>query len=240
MTSALQQVFEYDGQQVRTVMIDGEPWFVARDVCEILDLGNVSQAVARLDGDEKGLILNDTPGGQQEMTHVNEPGLYALILGSRKSEARKFRRWVTHEVLPSIRQHGLYATDNVVDRILADPDFGIKLLTQYKEERERRVQAERTNAILMHVNKTYTATEIAKELGFRSAIALNKDLAKRRIQFRQNKTWVLYSDYADQGYTDIKQEDLDNGRVIYHRRWTQRGREFLLNLYQQYEGNESA
>src|SRR5690625_2248109 len=118
MTSALQQVFEYHGQQVRTVMIDGEPWFVARDVCEILDLGNVSQAVARLDGDEKGLILNDTPGGQQEMTHVNEPGLYALILGSRKSEARKFRRWVTHEVLPSIRQHGLYATDNVVDRIL--------------------------------------------------------------------------------------------------------------------------
>lgn len=165
------------------------------------------------------------------MTHVNEPGLYVLILGSRKREARRFRRWVTHEVLPSIRQYGLYATDNVVDKILADPDFGIQLLTQYKEERQRRIEAERTNAILMHVNKTYTATEIAKELGFRSAQALNRDLANRRIQFKQNGTWVLYSDYANRGYTEIKQEVLDNGRVIYHRRWTQLGRKFLLDLY---------
>lgn len=87
------------------------------------------------------------------------------------------------------------------------------------------------NNILMHVNKTYTATEIAKELGFKSAIALNNDLAKKRIQFKQNGTWVLYSDYANKGYVEIKQEVLDNGKVIYHRRWTQLGREFLLKLY---------
>mgnify|MGYP000933133895 CR=1 FL=1 len=227
----LQRVFEYEGKSLRTALVDGQSWFVAKDVCDILELGNVAQAVSRLDEDEKDVISNDTPGGKQELVHINEPGLYSLILGSRKREARKFKRWVTHEVLPSIRQYGLYATDDVVNQIIADPDFGIQLLTNYKEEREGRLQAERTNAILMHVTKTYTATEIAKELGFRSATALNRDLAERRIQFKQNKTWVLYSDYANRGYTEIKQEVLDNGKVIYHRRWTQLGREFLLNLY---------
>lgn len=228
----IERVFSYDGQPVRTVVTDGQPWFVAKDVCDILELGNVAQAVSRLDEDEKGVISNDTPGGKQELLHINEPGLYSLILGSRKREAKRFKRWVTHDVLPSIRKHGLYATDSVIDQILNNPDFGIKLLTTLKEERQKRIEVERTNHILMHVNKTYTTTEIAKEIGFRSAIALNNDLADRRIQFRQNKTWVLYSDYANRGYAEIKQEVLDSGKVIYHRRWTQLGRKFLLDLYQ--------
>lgn len=227
----LQRVFEYEGQQMRTTLIDGRPWFAAKDVCEILELGNVTRAVERLSESQKGLTSIQTPGGKQQMNVVSEAGLYKLIFTSRKEEADRFTNWVAEEVLPSIRQHGLYATDNVVDRILADPDFGIQLLTSYKEERERRLQAERTNAILMHVTKTYTATEIAKELGFRSATALNRDLADKRIQYKQNETWVLYSDYASRGYVEIKQEVLDNGKVIYHRRWTQLGREFLLNLY---------
>lgn len=125
----------------------------------------------------------------------------------------------------------MYATDSVIDQILNNPDFGIKLLQELKEERNKRLELEKTNNILMHVNKTYTATEIAKEIGFKSAIALNNDLAKKRIQYKQNGTWVLYSDYANKGYVEIKQEVLDNGKVIYHRRWTQLGREFLLNLY---------
>lgn len=82
----------------------------------------------------------------------------------------------------------------------------------------------------MHVNKTYTATEIAKELGMKSAIELNKALAERKVQYKMNDTWVLYSQYANLGYVDIKQEVLDSGRVIYHRRFTQRGREFVLTL----------
>ena len=94
--------------EVRVVMQNGEPWFVAKDVCEILEIGNPSQAVARLDDDERGLILNDTPSGLQEMAHVNESGLYALVLGSRKPEAKAFQRWVRKEVLPSIRKHGAY------------------------------------------------------------------------------------------------------------------------------------
>lgn len=229
--SNLPQVFEYQGKHVRTIIIDGETWFVAKDVCDILELDNNRQAVSRLDDDEKGVTIIDTLGGAQEMQIINESGIYALTLTSRKPEAKEFKRWVTHEVIPSIRQHGIYATDNVIDRILNDPDFGIQLLTQLKEERAKRIEAEKTNTILMHVNKTYTATEIAKELGFASAQELNKDLYNKHIQFKQNGTWVLYSDYADRGYTEIKQNVADNGHVYYDRRWTQLGRKFLLDLY---------
>ena len=102
-----------------------------------------------------------------------------------------------------------------------------KVLIQQKAEK-----AERTVSILMHVNKTYVATEIAKELGFKSANELNKRLHEKGIQFKQNDTWVLYSKYANLGYVEIKQEVLDNGKVVYHRRFTQMGREFLLNLFE--------
>ena len=100
--------FQFESFQIRVVMLNGEPWWVAADVCAVLDLGNVSMALARLDDDEKGISSIDTLGGKQEMTIVNEPGLYSLILGSRKPEAKKFKRWVTHDVLPTIRQTGGY------------------------------------------------------------------------------------------------------------------------------------
>ncbi|MBC9785489.1 Bro-N domain-containing protein, partial [Heliobacterium chlorum] len=105
----LQKVFNYEGAQVRTVLIDGQPWFVANDVCKILEHGNPRQVIQRLDSDEKGVHTVDTLGGQQEMVIINEPGLYSLVLTSRKPEAKAFKRWVTHEVLPSIRQTGSYS-----------------------------------------------------------------------------------------------------------------------------------
>ena len=120
----------------------------------------------------------------------------------------------------------------MIDNILNNPDFGIELLTKLKDERTARVEAERKNAILMHVNKTYTVTEIAKELGLRSATQLNKILAEKKIQYSVNGTWVMYSKYSDLGYEEIKQEVLDSGKVIYHRRITQMGREFILSLFQ--------
>jgi phage anti-repressor protein/phage antirepressor YoqD-like protein len=120
-----------------------------------------------------------------------------------------------------------------IETMLANPDTIIRLATTLKEERQKRLEAEQTNTILMHVNKTYTATEIAKEIGFKSATALNRDLGKKRVQYKQNDTWVLYSNHANRGYTEIKQEVLDNGKVIYHRRWTQLGRKFLLDLYRE-------
>lgn len=218
--------------QVRTLVIDGEAWFVGKDVAEILGYSNTRKALAdHVDEEDKGVTKCDTLGGVQDLTVINESGLYGLILSSKMPNAKKFKHWVTSEVLPAIRKHGIYATDNVIDNILNNPDFGIQLLTKLKEERTARMETERRNAILMHVNKTYTVTEIAKELGLKSAIQLNKILAEKKIQYQVNGTWVMYSKYSNLGYEEIKQEVLDSGRVIYHRRITQLGREFILQLF---------
>lgn len=128
---------------VRAIMKNGEPWFIAKDVCEALGIQNIRPNMDTLDDDEKGVYNIYTPGGEQQMSIVSEPGLYSLILRSRKPEAREFKRWVTHDILPSIRHHGLYAQEDVVDRILENPDFGIQLLQNYKFEREQRRLAER-------------------------------------------------------------------------------------------------
>lgn len=98
-----------NGAAVRVITRDGEPWFVAADVCAALTVGNTAMAMARLDDDEKGVSSIDTPGGQQRLAIVNESGLYSLILGSRKPEAKRFKKWVTAEVLPSIRKTGVYS-----------------------------------------------------------------------------------------------------------------------------------
>lgn len=237
--------------KVRTVTIDNEPWFVGKDVAEALGYKNTNDAIiTHVDEEDKKIIQKseittlenhipkdafpvnfvnaDIPN--RGLTVINESGLYALIFGSKLESATRFKHWVTSEVLPSIRKHGMYATDNVIDKILNNPDFGIELLTKLKEEREARVEAEKKNAILMHVNKTYTMTEIAKELGLKSAIELNKILAEKKIQYKVNGTWVMYSQYSNLGYEEIKQEVLDSGRVVYHRRITQLGRAFILEV----------
>ena len=123
--------------EVRMVLRDGEPWFVAADVCKALEIANSRDAVSRLDGDEKNtVVLTDGIRGNPQKVIVNEPGLYALVLRSRKPEAKAFRRWITHEVIPSIRKHGLYAADE----LLANPDLFIKVLHDLKEERARSAQ----------------------------------------------------------------------------------------------------
>ena len=112
---------------IRAITQNDEPWFVAADVCRALELGNSRQALARLDDDEKGVISTDTPGGEQKMNIVNEPGLYTLVLGSRKPEAKAFKRWITHEVLPAIRQTGSYSLvtldANTNQRALTSDDY---------------------------------------------------------------------------------------------------------------------
>jgi phage antirepressor YoqD-like protein len=120
----------------------------------------------------------------------------------------------------------------VINQILNNPDFGIELLNTLKQERAARVEAEKRNAILTHVNKTYTMTEIAKELNMSSAKKLNEILKDKKIQYKVNDTWVFYSQYSDLGYEEIKQEILDNGKVVYHRKITQLGREFILKLFE--------
>lgn len=218
---------------IRTIEINGEPYFVGKDVCEAFGDTNYRRSLSNIDESDKDVSQIETSGGRQGMTVINESGLYTLLFQMQPQKARgvsqndtliqeridklhRFKHWVTSEVLPSIRKHGIYATDNVIDEILNNPDFGIELLTKLKEERAARVEAERKNAILTHVNKTYTMTEIAKELGMRSAQELNKLLEENKIQYKVNGTWVMYSDYSNLGYEEIKQEVLDNGNVIYH------------------------
>ena len=138
------QSFNFNASTLRTLTDEnGEPWFVAKDVCDILSLENSRKATADLDPDEKNTVtISDGIPGNPNKTIISEPGLYKLIIRSRKPEAHEFQRWITHEVLPSIRKHGIYATETTIDQILADPDFGIRLLTDLKEERAKRIEAE--------------------------------------------------------------------------------------------------
>ena len=129
--------------EVRTIVKDGEPWFVAADVCKALEVANSRDAVARLDEDERNtVVLTDGNRGNPNVTVVSEAGLYTLVLGSRKPEAKQFKRWVTHEVIPTIRRHGAYATGATIESIIADPESGIKLLQALKSEQEQRKEAE--------------------------------------------------------------------------------------------------
>ena len=134
--------FSFEGHNVRTLTIDDEPWFVAKDVCYVLEISNTSQAISALDNDEKGICNNDTLGGSQTMSTINESGLYSLILRSRKPEAKRFKKWVTSEVLPSIRKQGAYMTEETIEKVLTDPDFLIKLATNLKKEQQARRLAE--------------------------------------------------------------------------------------------------
>lgn len=110
MTNDL-QIFKYVNNEIRTISKNNDVWFVAKDVCDVLEIKNSRDAISRLDSDEKGVVSTDTLGGKQELTVVNEPGLYTLILGSRKQEAKQFKRWITHNVLPTIRKTGGYVSN---------------------------------------------------------------------------------------------------------------------------------
>lgn len=136
------EVFTYQDTHVRTLTVNDEPAFIANDLCAVLDIGNSRQALSYLDDDEKGVTTNDTLGGVQRMAYVTESGMYSLVLRSRKPEAKAFKRWVTHEVLPSIRKHGMYATEQTVETLLSNPDTAIKLLETIKEERAKNAELE--------------------------------------------------------------------------------------------------
>lgn len=240
--------------KVRVITRDGEPWFVAVDVCRALELGQVTNTIRRLDDDEKALIsIKGISRGNDQVSIVNEPGLYALVLGSRKPEAKAFKRWITHEVIPSIRKYGAYATEETLDNIISNPDFGIRLLQELKAEREQRTKLERQNLLLSQENKALEAeaeamrpkasyydlilqspdampiTEIAKDYGM-SACKLNRILSDLRVQYRIRDTWVLFGTYHDKGYTKMNTYVTPSGAVKNHTCWTQKGRQFLYML----------
>lgn len=158
---------------------------------------------------------------------IPESLFYLLGMKANNEVAKRFQTWLANDVLPSIRKHGMYATDELLD----NPDLLIAAATKLKEERAARLEAEKQRDKLVHQNKLYTTSEIAKELGLSSATKLNNLLSEKKIQYKQNKTWLLYSKYSELGLVSIKQDVLDNGKIIYDRKWTGKGRDFILNLF---------
>lgn len=249
METQLQIFKNPDFGDVRTIIRDGEPWFVAADVCRALDVD--STATRRLDEDEiSALRLTQTSSNgvsqEREVNIVNEPGLYSLVLGSRKPEAKAFKRWVTHDVIPAIRRHGMYA----VDDIIANPDLGIAALQALKDEREKRQALESTVAvqsqqiaeltpkasyydIVLNCKDLLSISKIAKDYG-KSAIWLNDKLAELKVQYKQGGVWLLYQRYAEKGYTSTKTHTYPANDGSIHAKvltmWSQKGRLFIYEL----------
>lgn len=228
---------------VRTTTVNGEVMFVGKDVADILGYSNPQKAIRdHVDDEDKGVNEMVTPGGTQQVVFINESGLYSLILSSKMPNAKKFKHWVTSEVLPSIRKHGLYA----IDEILENPDLAIAALTQLKEEREKRKKLELTAAVqkqqiaelqpkasyydlILQNTNTVPITQIAKDYGM-SGRKFNELLHELGVQYKFRKTWLLYQEYAECGYTQSRTYAIDESRSVMHTYWTQKGRLFLYDL----------
>ena len=242
------QVYSFEGSQVRTIQRDGEVWWVLKDVWDVLGLSNPTIVAARLDADE--VTKFDLGGLSGESNIVSESGLYNVILRSDKPKAKKFRRWVTHEILPSIRKHGAYMTPLTIEKFLADPDFGIQLLTRLKAEQARNATLAETVSIqkqqiaeltpkasyydvVLNCKDAVSTTTIAKDYG-KSARWLNDYLHKLGVQFKQGRIWFLYQRYAEKGYTCTKTHSYLGRDGEYHSKvhtyWTQKGRLFIYEL----------
>jgi prophage antirepressor-like protein len=227
--------FLYVGDKVRTVVIDNNPWFVAKDVCDILEVGNPSQALKRLDNDEKNTIILNEGIGNPNKSIVNESGLYQLILGSRKSEAKEFKRWITHEVIPAIRKHGMYATDEMLDQLITSPELVIGIATKLKEEKEARLKAEQqvqqleikvaedAPKVLVHDKIIETKglmliSEAAKicDIGPRHLF----DFLREHKIIMDDKENTPYQDYIDRGYFEVKLRLFQVKGMPYSRNYT--------------------
>lgn len=233
---------------VRSFMVNGEPYFVGKDVTDILGYSNSRKAIGdHVDEEDKGVTKCDTLGGAQDMVIINESGLYSLILSSKLPSAKRFKRWVTSEVLPAIRKHGVF----VMDDILNNTDALIEALQVFKAERLKRMALEEENAVqkqqlvemkpkasyydvVLNSPDLVSITKIAKDYGW-SAQKMNEYLHVHGIQFKQGgRIWILYQKYAEMGLTSTKTHTYpDNNGTIHtkvHTYWTQNGRLFIYDL----------
>ncbi|BBN37792.1 prophage antirepressor [Staphylococcus aureus] len=232
------QTFNFEELPVRTLTVNEEPYFVGKDVADILGYKNGSRDInAHVDAEDKLTYQISTAGQRRNQTIINESGLYSLIFSSKLESAKRFKRWVTSDVLPAIRKHGIYATDNVIEQTLKDPDYIITVLTEYKKEKEQNLllqqeigelkpKADYVDEILKSTG-TLATTQIAADYGI-SAQKLNKLLHEARLQRKVNKQWVLYSEHMGKSYTDSDTITIvrSDGRedTVLQTRWTQKGR----------------
>lgn len=241
------QLFNFEGNEVRTVVIENEPFFVGKDVTGILGYSNSRDALLKhVDSEDKETLtsqnttLENIPN--RGLISINESGLYGLIMSSKLPNAKKFKRWVTSEVLPAIRKHGAYMTSETIEDLLTNPDNIIKLATQLKTERKGRLIAEQRVGELQPkatyydqvlANKSLvTITVIAKDYGM-SGREMNSLLHDLGVQYRQSGTWLLYSKYQKTGWTQSETRmipmDDRTEKAVLNTKWTQKGR---LGLYE--------
>lgn len=213
------EVFQYADHQVRTIEVDGELWFVLADICRALDIANPRNVAARLDEDEKGVHQMDTLGGAQSVTIVNESGMYQVILRSEKPEARQFRWWVTHEVLPSIRRTGAYAVPETPEQLLARALVTAQGVIERKDE-QIAVLAPRAEAWdeLASADGDYAVADAAKILaraGVRTGPQrLFEQLAGIRWTHRAHDgKWRAYASAVDNGYLTEKPQSHHHPRT---------------------------
>lgn len=235
------QNFNFNNLQVRTVLIENEPWFVAKDVADILEYSETAQMTRRLDKEDSMSVK--LTGMNMKSTIINESGLYEAIIGSKKKDARKFKRWITHEVLPTIRKHGVYMTDAKAKDILSGNGLADLLLqagNQIKqlESEKALMQVELAEAtektryldLILDSPDELIVKQIAQDYGM-SAVKFNQILNKLRIQYKQNNQWLLYSKYQGKGYIRSRTFNYIGNDNKQHTRintcWTQKGREFL-------------
>lgn len=199
--------FDFQGVAVRTVLVDGEPWWVAKDVCDVLGLVESHRSIAGLDEDEKGRHTMTTPGGEQSLVIISEPGLYSLILRSRKEEVKAFKRWITHEVIPQIRRTGVYYA--------AVPKTLPEALRLCATEIEKREEAERQLQIA--APKVAFYDQVA---GSRDAIDMRRVAAVLNVPgWGRNKLFAFlrehkilderntpYREYQDRGYFRVVEQ----------------------------------
>lgn len=247
------QIFDFNSNKVRVIMKENEPWFVAKDVAEVLGYERPRNAIA---AHCKGALKQGLPHPQSEnteieMTIIPERDVYRLIMRSKLPSAEKFEEWVVGEVLPTIRKHGAYLSNKVIEDALTDPDTLIKLATCLKEERRQKellIKAAEAQQKLIIANApkveyfetvlqsqgTYTTTQIAKELGM-SGTTLNRKLREMRVQFYQNGTWLLYQNYQGRGYTKTKTHTFTDSEGVQRTNmltvWTEKGRLFIHQTF---------
>ena len=242
----------FNNEELGTIRIVGTsdaPQFCLSDICKILGL----QAAAVTRRLEKDVISSHTlltSGGYQALSFVTEDGLYDVILDSRKPEAKRFRKWVTSEVLPTIRKHGAYMTKDALERAIIEPDFLIQLATTLKEEKAKRLEAEQQCEaqkqiigemekkvsyldLILSSTSTMTITQIAQDYGM-SGQRMNKLLHGLRIQYKVGEQWILYAEYKDKCYVSSETIHFMTNEGVpcttLNTKWTQKGRLFLYDI----------
>lgn len=226
--------------KIRTLTIDGEPWFVAADVCKALELGNPSMTVERLDADEKGISSIDTLGGKQRMAIINEPGLYSVILCSRKPEAKAFKRWITHEVIPAIRKYGGYMTKSLLEQVLENPnliyEFARRMLAEQQKNERLKQEHDRAKPkadyydAFIHPESCTNIRATAKELKVPEKMFTAFLIRKRYLYRAPSGGLMPYAKAADDGLFFVKDYIAVNGHQGVYTLVTPKGKALFLSM----------